>query len=88
MPVESSPLIQGRLPRVCINSEGIGLLPTVVYRVKSTVPKTVIMRYTDRYISSSTGDDYPRVCITWNGFGCTYKREKSGEFGTAAARSK
>ena len=45
------------------------LLPTVGYRVESTVPKTVTLRYTDRFLSISTGDDYPRVCITSEGLG-------------------
>jgi hypothetical protein len=61
------------------------VLPTVVYQVKSKDPKTVIIRYTGRFLSGSTRDDYPRVCITSEGLGRAEKYEKSGQADTLAA---
>jgi hypothetical protein len=58
------------------------VLPQVVYRIKSTVPKPVNLRHSGRFLSSSKGDVYLRVCITSEAPGHALKYKKSGQFGT------
>jgi hypothetical protein len=60
------------------------VLPKVVYRVKSQVPKMVNLRHSGRFFLSGAEDEYPRDCITSNGLGRNYKYEKPGQADTLA----